>query len=79
MDAMGSRKVRRPTDRARAEALIQELWFRDEQEVAQERDDGLRLLPPRFKCPECGCEVVRQHLRFTECAWCGGNGRRVKE
>ena len=37
----------------------------------------LTILPTRFKCTECGCEVVIERLGFEECAWCHGEGPQV--
>ncbi len=45
---------------------------------AREIRPGMVLVPKGFRCPECGCTETRKGPGFTECAWCGGNGRRVK-
>jgi hypothetical protein len=36
------------------------------------------ILPRRFKCTECGCEVYRKFYNVTECAWCAGRGRVIR-
>ncbi len=39
---------------------------------------SIKILPLRFTCPECGCQEYREQYGFRACAWCGGEGRRVK-
>lgn len=51
--------------------------YRERERRPREIQPGVILLPPRFKCPECGCEESVKRFGFEECAWCQGNGKRL--